>query len=67
MIACTMFSLLGCVKAQPISVSSADSPIAEDHQSKPAENTKYRWNNVAISGMGLVTGLVIHPHEPNLI
>ncbi len=27
----------------------------------------YEWRNVAISGMGFVTGIVIHPKEPNLI
>lgn len=27
----------------------------------------YIWKNVAIAGMGFVTGLVIHPNEPDLV
>ncbi|MBC7765326.1 MAG: exo-alpha-sialidase [Hyphomonadaceae bacterium] len=27
----------------------------------------YRWSNVAIGGGGYVTGLIIHPKEPNLV
>lgn len=30
-------------------------------------SSSYAWQNISISGMGFVTGLVIHPHEPNLI
>lgn len=33
----------------------------------PTSGTSYRWQNVAIGGGGYVTGLAIHPTEPNLI
>ncbi|MDX1995662.1 MAG: hypothetical protein SF029_24985 [bacterium] len=31
------------------------------------DQTRYRWNTVPIGGGGYVTGMVIHPTEPNLI
>jgi xyloglucan-specific exo-beta-1,4-glucanase len=42
---------------QPQAVASAQRPPQAD----------YRWQNVAISGMGFVTGVVLHPRQPDLV
>jgi xyloglucan-specific exo-beta-1,4-glucanase len=44
-----------------------DNPAALSSSANLAKPDVYAWNNVAIAGMGFVTGLVIHPHQPNLI
>lgn len=47
----------------PISANSVVSPPSADGD----QSDVYDWNNVTIAGMGFVTGLVIHPNQPNLI
>ena len=51
--------------AQPSSQRSLIPAVLPDANSTKGEN--YVWNNVAISGMGFVTRLVIHPSQSNLI
>ena len=42
-------------------------PVVLSPSADLAKPDVYNWNNVAIAGMGFVTGLVIHPHQPDLI
>lgn len=67
---CLSVGLLLAVK-WPIwsgSVNSPNSPNNPDRlQSTIAPSTAYKWQNVAIGGAGYVTGIAIHPREPDLI
>ncbi len=39
----------------------------DKHPNSPVSIENYHWKNVAISGMGFVPGVLIHPQKPGLI
>ncbi|MEX0267595.1 WD40/YVTN/BNR-like repeat-containing protein [Leptolyngbyaceae cyanobacterium UHCC 1019] len=75
-IVCITFSFTGCTNIQ-LSSGCSLSSLPTTTQFNPAlvsseatsrvQSGSYTWNNVAIAGMGFVTGLVIHPKERDLI
>ncbi len=73
----TILGLSGCVST-PSLTSDCVSPILEQGFSglsdsiSPAsksdnESAPYKWRSVAIGGMGFVTGISIHPTEPDIV
>jgi photosystem II stability/assembly factor-like uncharacterized protein len=71
-IAFTTFGLVSCTHSRLPSgcLTASSTPLISALVASGVaapQSESYSWSNVAIEGMGFVTGLIIHPYQPDLV